>query len=201
MALSRGYVLFKLSTNLKIKFMETNSKEFKTETPGYYFTYDHKQHPSYRDQTEKWALLYEESSGQMISELNTEADKVNGMDAFTHKEVIGWFDSILNPGSRILSGVQLIDQERREQIEKHKVKISDDVNSNDHRELAIAAAALIGSRNWQSQFEKADILNKMPNNWIPQVCLHMAEKPYKERLVIAGALIAAEIDRLLAANE
>ena len=75
----------------------TTTKKHKITTPGYYFTYSYRQHPLFRDQTEKIASLYRKSDDHLINELNTEKDKVNWIDKFTHKQTIIWFDSILNP--------------------------------------------------------------------------------------------------------
>lgn len=80
----------------------THTKKYKITTSGYYFTYSHRRHPFYRDQFEKIASLYRANDDQLIGELNTEADKVHGIDKFTHKETIQWFDSILNPVETIL---------------------------------------------------------------------------------------------------
>ena len=38
----------------------------------------------------------------------------------------------------------------------------------------------------------------MPSDWGDQQCLKMANKSRFQRLVIAGALIAAELDKILA---
>ena len=41
----------------------------------------------------------------------------------------------------------------------------------------------------------------MPSDWDDTISLKMCSKSYKERLIIAGALIAAELDRLTAIGE
>lgn len=181
--------------------MKKKIKKFKTETSGYYFEYIRKQHPFYKDQTEKWALLYEENSGQMISELNTEADKVHGMDEFTHKEVIDWFDSILNPESRLLSGVQLIDQERRRQINDEKWSKEHD-SQHTNGELA-NAAALYAMTEETVVFINEDWGNDMHLHFWPFDLKWLKFTPDNrvKQLAKAGALIAAEIDRLQAASE
>lgn len=88
------------------------------------------------------------------------------------------------------SGIELIAQERMEQVEKHGRTIHLDVIENSHRELRYGAVALL-----------SDDLRQMPLAWDESICLKMINKPYKERLIIAGALIAAEIDRLNANGE
>lgn len=94
------------------------------------------------------------------------------------------------------TGIELIAIERQEQIEKHKVLIENDVVENSERQLAIGAIALIRQGAWKDEFEVSSILSWMPENWNPNLCYAMAKKSYKDRLIIAGALIAAEIDRI-----
>jgi hypothetical protein len=89
------------------------------------------------------------------------------------------------------TGIELIALERQEQIDKHNYTIYDDVDDNDEGQLADAAAKLcaddIGGY-WPTK--------SLPSGWSQEVWDKMTNKPYKERLIIAGALIAAEIDRL-----
>lgn len=85
------------------------------------------------------------------------------------------------------TGIELIDQERKEQIEKHQRLIKDDAKYNDEGELIIAAVTLV---------DEYPYLDDFPSSWNRELCMKMAQKPKKERLIIAGALIAAEIDRL-----
>lgn len=92
------------------------------------------------------------------------------------------------------NGIELIAQERKEQSQKHGISIEDDVNFNDNGELAEAASHLI-SVNGDFQFMESD-LEMRPEGWGEERYRKMMLKPYKERLIIAGALIAAEIDRL-----
>lgn len=93
-------------------------------------------------------------------------------------------------------GVELIMKERSEQIYKHGRKIEFDVNDNTQYQLAIAAGRLLFTPN-----DEGDDLMTMdifiPEGWNKEIWSKMQGKSYKERLVIAGALIAAEIDRLL----
>lgn len=85
------------------------------------------------------------------------------------------------------TGIELISQERQEQLEKHQRTIRDDYKYNNDGELITGVEALlIDSPSW------ADF----PDHWNKKNVEHMISKPYIDRLVIAGALIAAEIDRL-----
>jgi hypothetical protein len=81
------------------------------------------------------------------------------------------------------TGINVIAQERREQIEKHGFSMKNDLKYNNN-ELVDAAA----------QYLLTDAVSCWPENW--------KEEDYKpgdriEELKRAGALIAAEIDRLL----
>lgn len=87
------------------------------------------------------------------------------------------------------TGIELIAQERKEQIEKHGRTIAEDVMYNGQCQLAIGATALITN-------DTVGDFRAMPKKWDDKICMKMCLKSYKERLVIAGALIAAEIDRL-----
>lgn len=99
-----------------------------------------------------------------------------------------------SPEGKSKTGVELIAQERQEQIEKHGYTL-DFVKSNpeyyEDKQLATAALGLL-SIEWEEQVELYDYLE----NWDQDTVSNMMSKPYKERLIIAGALIAAEIDRL-----
>lgn len=86
--------------------MESQVKKYKIKTPGFYFIYIKKQNPMFKDQTEKFATLFN-IDGILITELNTEANKVNGISRFTHKQTIQWFDSILNPIVKSPRGIKL----------------------------------------------------------------------------------------------
>jgi hypothetical protein len=87
------------------------------------------------------------------------------------------------------SGIELIAQERQEQVEKHGRTIDKDVRLNTNGQLSVAAGIL-------SQMFIPDNMDLIPIGWDESIWNKMLCKPYKERLIIAGALIAAEIDRL-----
>ncbi len=95
------------------------------------------------------------------------------------------------------TGIGLITKERIEQIEKHNRSIVKDVELNNDKQLSIGAEALI-SKDWSYGFDNENDFNLCPDGWDYEVWMKMYNKPYKERLVIAGALIAAEIDRIQA---
>ena len=86
-----------------------------------------------------------------------------------------------------LTGVELIAKERQEQIEKHGFT---EQYQKDHLEyysdgqLIDAAHYAITLKGWPQDWPKGYYRDKI------------VAKSYKDRLIIAGALIAAEIDRL-----
>ena len=83
------------------------------------------------------------------------------------------------------SGIGLIANERQEQITKHRQSILDDINENLNGELLDGAISLLVS-------SKAK-----PLKWDEERWQHMRNKSYKERLIIAGALLAAELDKII----
>jgi len=85
-----------------------------------------------------------------------------------------------------MNGVELIAQERKEQIEKHGRTVERDVIENAHYELSGGAVQLLG------------LNGQKPQDWDAAIWERMVGKSLKERLIIAGALIAAEIDRMQA---
>jgi len=92
-----------------------------------------------------------------------------------------------------MTGVELISKERREQIEKHGRTVQMDVDHNRAYQLAEAASVLTTEkfRNSKHRF------SLMPEEWDDEISLKMCKKGRKERLAIAGALIAAELDRII----
>lgn len=95
------------------------------------------------------------------------------------------------------TGIELIAQERKEQIEKHGRTVERDVIENTHFQLTEAAGLLtaLDMDDFQSDSEAI-----CPTGWNVTIWSRMYNKDYKERLIIAGALIAAEIDRLQNTN-
>ena len=95
------------------------------------------------------------------------------------------------------TGIELIRKEREEQILKHGRTTELDIQANKRMQLADAAAVLatplIGTPRKR--------LSLMPSDWDDTIALKMCSKSYKERLILAGALLAAELDRLNAIGE
>ncbi len=87
------------------------------------------------------------------------------------------------------TGIELIAQERAEQIEKHGRTIKDDRVINAQHQLATAARRLCNPYLDAEDYS-------IPFRWESTLWEYMINKSYKDRLIIAGALIAAELDRL-----
>jgi len=81
-------------------------------------------------------------------------------------------------------GIELIAEERAEQIEKHGRTVEKDVELNVNGQLMDAVEELI-------VLPKNFYGFNTPTNWNKNLFTKMMIKPYKDRLVIAGALIAA----------
>lgn len=96
-----------------------------------------------------------------------------------------------------MTGIELIAKERQEQLEKHGISIENDATYNKAYQLTEGAAILATEMFPTSRKRFA----AMPSDWGDQQCLKMCNKPRFQRLVIAGALIAAELDKILAVEE
>lgn len=96
------------------------------------------------------------------------------------------------------SGIDLISQERKEQIEKHGYTIQGDVKANDEYQLIDAVGALITPipEGFEDDYLVSVHSEYPPIGWNKEIWIKMLKKSYKDRLVVAGALISAEIDRL-----
>ena len=89
------------------------------------------------------------------------------------------------------TGIELITEERREQIEKHGRTTETDYNENYEGQLPFAASCLAFE-----EIEDWDARHEGPINWELKSWQKLHDKSHKKRLIIAGALIAAELDRL-----
>lgn len=92
---------------------------------------------------------------------------------------------------KMKTGIELIVQERNEQLEKHGRTIEADLKFNGHGQLSEAASILTAT-----DLHPSEAKAYCPSGWDIDGFEYMMSKPYKQRLIIAGALIAAEIDRL-----
>lgn len=94
------------------------------------------------------------------------------------------------------TGIELIAKERESQQIKHKRTIADDVQYNCNGELIWAAGLLATVPDQEIEASKEMLIHTVLKSWNGPILDKMVSKPYKERLIVAGALIAAELDRL-----
>lgn len=99
------------------------------------------------------------------------------------------------------TGIVLIAEERQQQIEKHDRTVEWDLKVNNHYQLSQAAGLLTyvdpeELDGFPLEDGKYGFSHVCPVEWSEIHFNKMMNKEYKERLVIAGALISAEIDRL-----
>ncbi|WP_119792060.1 hypothetical protein [Flavobacterium anhuiense] len=93
------------------------------------------------------------------------------------------------------TGIELITEERQKQIYKHGFTAEHHaLNSEkwyDKDQLVKASIYLL-----EPETSPEDLQNKIPFNWDKDWFINLNSREFKERLIIAGALIAAELDRL-----
>lgn len=89
------------------------------------------------------------------------------------------------------TGVELIADERKKQIEVLGRTIELDAEINTDGQLSFAASCLAFDDT-----SHIDVESYRPAFWDVELWRKIINKPYKERLIIAGALIAAELDRV-----
>lgn len=88
-------------------------------------------------------------------------------------------------------GLSLISDERREQLQKHGRSIQFDMDANCMGQLAEAAGMLCYPEISELKCDDTPLVG-----WDQALWEKMVGKDYQQRLVIAGALIVAELDRL-----
>ena len=91
-----------------------------------------------------------------------------------------------------MSGIELITKEREEQLKKHGCSLEHDINEHIDGELAITAGHL-STYHTSARLELSDFVP----SWGEEILDHIGNDDI-HRLKVAGALIAAEIDRILA---
>lgn len=112
---------------------------------------------------------------------------------YHHDEVAKRFAKEVSEYNKYImkAGIELIAKERQEQLEKHGLTVDSDVNINTNGALLSVVKYLIDPLH-----------SKWPKHWNVDYKEHLDNNKTKlEKLVIAGALIAAEIDRLQFSNE
>jgi len=86
------------------------------------------------------------------------------------------------------TGIHMIACERHEQIKKHGFNVPYDIQHNHNYQLIIGVIHLLSKNSCDE--------GTCPDGWDNQLWLKMKSKSLSERLIIAGALCAAEYDRL-----
>lgn len=94
------------------------------------------------------------------------------------------------------TGIELIADERKEQIERFGFTGEHHVNHPEWYE----EEQLLSASHMLSQYEKDNDITYLyrdivPLNWSKDWWQKMCDKPKRERIIIAGALLAAELDR------
>lgn len=89
------------------------------------------------------------------------------------------------------SGIELISLERQEQIEKHGYTVEKDLKRYFNGDLTKIAIILM-----RPVITSAITQRGRPFGWPRYLWYKILNKPYKERLIIAAALIAAELDMI-----
>lgn len=87
------------------------------------------------------------------------------------------------------TGVQLITEEREKQISKHGFTGEHHFN---HPEWYENGQLIEASHKLSFIMSNSETPQNWDSEWFKDLC----RRPYKERLIIAGALIGAEIDRI-----
>lgn len=95
----------------------------------------------------------------------------------------------------------LIAKERSEQILVHGHTIESDIEKNSEEQLVKGAIALILKPPKAEGFDSDEIRSLKPKGWNNEVWEKMMKKSYKEKLVTAAALLAAQIDVVIALEE
>ena len=101
-------------------------------------------------------------------------------------------------------GVALIATERAKQLSTRSVE--SDIELNDQHQLSYAAQVLLNV-DYENYFTVKGSIGKeyadkyCPPNWDRDKWFALLQKPFKERLIIVGALIAAELDRYIQSGD
>lgn len=99
------------------------------------------------------------------------------------------------------TGIELIQQERQKQIDKYDFTGEHHAAHPEWYEdgQLISAAGMLSQYDPDKQPE--DLYRRIvPLNWDKEWWQRMCDKPLTNRIIIAGALLAAEIDRLQPTN-
>lgn len=93
------------------------------------------------------------------------------------------------------TGIDLFTTERLKQIDKHGFTAKHHAEHPEwyeNNQLQLAAFSLLS----HEFYEQSEVDDTIPEGWDRDWFLDLHSRPHKERLIIAGTLIAAELDRL-----
>ncbi len=97
------------------------------------------------------------------------------------------------------TGIELIAEERQEQIEKHGRTVQSDIDFNKENQLISGIMLMVSSLGFLKagiEMPKEAFEDLRPEGWGREICWKMLSKPEIEQLQIIGAFAAAEIDRI-----
>ena len=95
-----------------------------------------------------------------------------------------------------MNGLESVSKERQDQLTKHKRSIEDDIKYNYQYQLVDAASVLsMPVPDDMIKIYQESYADNLPEGWDKEIWKKMVMKPYRERLIIAAALLVAEIDR------
>lgn len=104
---------------------------------------------------------------------------------------MGLYDSMKFEEILDSHGIDQISSERLKQIDKHGYTGK---NQAEHPEFYSEGQLLQASR--ELSYTNAPLSLRVPKNWDMEWFMRLAKKPFEDRIRIAGALLAAELDRL-----
>ena len=97
------------------------------------------------------------------------------------------------------TGIELIAEERQEQLTKHNRSVQSDVDFNTENQILSAIMLIVSNLSFQRggiKMPKDAFEDLRPEGWGREICWKMLDKPEIGQLQIIGAFAAAEIDRL-----
>lgn len=127
--------------------------------------------------------------------LSTETISQAQSDGNFYSDVLG-YGYVYFPPTTSITGIEWIQKERMEQINKHGRTVALDIERNNNGQLISAVQILIEPKLHDQIEIYLEAIT--PRGWDKKIWVKMCKKPFADRLVIAGALIAAQIDVELA---
>lgn len=141
------------------------------------------------EEDERWETINIDLTNALYG-LDKEENLKDKLDK-NNLELLTKIFSLITPNT---IGTQLISAERQKQIDKHGFTAEHHVNHPEWYEsdqLKQAAITII-----LQDLMPHDLVSEVPENWDSHWFADLLDREPKERLIIAGALIAAELDRL-----